>query len=240
MKTCSFKDLEAPPTIQRLLEWKNKSKLVVASAGNTARAFAHVATITNYPLVLFVPETALHRMWLTMEKKSSVTLVSIQGDYTDAINVAEGVANKPGFLPEGGARNVARRDGMGTVMLDAALTIGQIPQHYFQAIGSGTGGISAWEAAIRLRGDGRFGQNLPRLHLAQSIPNAPIYYTWTGSEEKYISAEETYDDVLFNRKPPYDIGGGVKDSLISSNGQVYAITNKEADEAKQLFEHLKK
>lgn len=102
MKTCSFKDLEAPPTIQRLLEWKNKSKLVVASAGNTARAFAHIATITNYPLVLFVPETALHRMWLTMEKKSSVTLVSIQGDYTDAINVAEGVANKPGFLPEGG------------------------------------------------------------------------------------------------------------------------------------------
>lgn len=125
---------------------------------------------------------------------------------------------------------------MGTVMLDATLTIGQLPQHYFQAVGSGAGGISAWEAALRLKDDGRFGQNLPRLHLAQSLPNSPIFYSWTNTDPRYTSAEETFDDVLFNRKPPYDIRGGVKDALIDTDGQVYGITNNEAEMGKKLFE----
>ena len=70
-------------------------------------------------------------------------------------------ARSPRSIEEGGAKNVARRDGMGTVMLDAAVTIGRMPDYYFQAIGSGTGGIAAWEAALRLRDDGRFGTRLP-------------------------------------------------------------------------------
>ncbi len=63
MPTCSFKDLEAAPTMQRLQERGDQPTLVVASAGNTARAFAHVASLTGQPLVLFVPEKALARMW---------------------------------------------------------------------------------------------------------------------------------------------------------------------------------
>ena len=53
-----------------------------------------------------------------------------------------------GFMAEGGAKNVARRDGMATTMLSATTTIGQIPDYYFQAIGSGTGAIAAWEANL--------------------------------------------------------------------------------------------
>ncbi|HNR59311.1 MAG TPA: cysteate synthase, partial [Methanothrix sp.] len=44
MATCSFKDLEAPPTVERLMERKEGQALVVASAGNTARAFAQAAS----------------------------------------------------------------------------------------------------------------------------------------------------------------------------------------------------
>lgn len=243
MPTGSFKDLEAPPTMQRLKENGNNSTLVVASAGNTARAFAHVASLTGQRLLLFVPEKALHRMWTTADathtedisERSSVTLICVKGDYTDSISVAEKVQSLPGYMPEGGARNIARRDGMGTVMLDAALTIGRIPDHYFQAVGSGTGGISAWEASLRLIGDGRFGSALPRLHLAQNIPNAPIYYAWKGKEPAPASSD-MFDDVLFNRRPPYAIPGGVKDALDATNGLVYGITNAEAKEAKKLFE----
>jgi len=36
-------------------------------------------------------------------------------------------------------------------------TIGRIPDFYFQAIGSGTGAIAAWEANLRFLADGRFG-----------------------------------------------------------------------------------
>lgn len=234
MRTCSFKELEALPTVQRQRERGNGSRLVVASAGNTARAFAEVASITRQPLVLFVPETGMPRMWITVEK-GPVTLFSVKGDYYDAISVAEKVQSRPGFHPEGGARNIARRDGMGTAVLDAALKIGRIPDHYFQAVGSGTGGISAWEAAMRLIADGRFKSNLPKLHLAQNVPNAPIYYAYNHQKPSDICAE-MFDDVLFNRKPPYDIPGGVKDALLATRGQVYGITNGEAAEAKSLFE----
>jgi len=234
MKTCSFKDLEAPPTVQRLREKGDGSTLVVASAGNTARAFAEVCSLTGQPLVLFVPEKALPRMWITA-KKGPVRLISVKGDYYDAITIAEKVQALPGFAPEGGARNIARRDGMGTVMLQAALSIGRMPDHYFQAVGSGTGGISAWEAAMRLRGDGRFGSVLPRLHLSQNIPNAPIYYAWTGLNPA-PEAKDMFDDVLFNRRPPYAIPGGVKEALQATNGQVYGISNDEAAGAKRLFE----
>ena len=238
MLTCSFKDLEAPPTMQRIEEQGVGSTLVVASAGNTARAFAQVASITSQPLLVFVPESALHRMWLTTEK-GPVTLIAVKGDYLDAIIAAEKVQSQKGFVPEGGARNIARRDGMGTVMLEAALQIGEIPQHYFQAVGSGTGGISAWEAAMRLIEDGRFGQRLPKLHLAQNVPNAPIYNAWTGKEtglNQQVCPADMYDDVLFNRRPPYSVRGGVKDALEATNGEVYGITNKEAENAKRLFE----
>lgn len=236
MKTCSFKDLEAPPTMQRLMEKGDGSTLVVASAGNTARAFAQVASITGQRLVLFVPEKALHRMWITVEK-GPVTLVAVKGDYYDAIVAAERATSMPGFVPEGGARNIARRDGMGTVMLDAVLRIGNLPRHYFQAVGSGTGGISAWEASMRLIEDGRFGKPLPRLHLAQNVPNAPIYYAWIGEDVKTGSADvDMYDDVLFNRRPPYAVPGGVKDALEATDGRVYGITNDEAADAKRLFE----
>ena len=236
MPTCSFKDLEAPPTMQMLLEKGERSSLVVASAGNTARAFAHIASLTGQQLVLFVPEKALERMW-TIVPPGRITLIAVKGDYLDAIQIAEKVQSRKGFTPEGGARNIARRDGMGTVMLDAAAALGRTPDHYFQAVGSGTGGISAWEASLRLRDDGRFHPELPlpRLHLAQNIPNAPIYYAWKDLEPEPYQ-DDMFDDVLFNRKPPLDMPGGVRDALKATNGMVYGITDREASEARDLFE----
>ena len=236
LPTCSFKDLEAAPTIERLMERREKATLVLASAGNTARAFVHAASMAGWPLLLFVPEKALGRMWTVLSNSAGqVTLVAVQGDYYDAIVMAEKACSYPGFVPEGGARNIARRDGMGTVMLDAAFFLKRIPDHYFQAVGSGTGGISAWEAALRLRGDGRFGDALPRLHLAQNIPNAPIFYEWKGLPAEPTRAD-MFDDVLFNRRPPYAIPGGVKDALRETGGDVYGITDGEAEKAKRLLE----
>ena len=45
------------------------------------------------------------------------------------------------------------------IILSAVTTIGRIPDYYFQAVGSGTGAIAAWEANMRLIEDGRFGSN---------------------------------------------------------------------------------
>jgi cysteate synthase len=238
LMTCTFKDLESFPTMQRLRELDEKRVMVVASAGNTARAFANVCSITGQALLLVVPKASLHRLWTIQDDTSSICLVTVEGDYFDAIALAGKIAARDGFVNECGAKNVARRDGMATVMLDAVLTSGKLFDHYFQAVGSGTGGISAWEASMRLIEDGRFGSKLPRLHLGQSLPCAPLFSLWNDVDKVASSCpDEMYDDVLFNRKPPYGIKGGVKDALEDTGGIMYAVSNEEASEAQSRFEN---
>jgi cysteate synthase len=241
--TCSFKELEAIPTVIRQKE-RRPGALVIASAGNTARAFLQVSALTGTPVVVVVPETALPRLWTTIPAEQAF-VIAVRGDYTDAINFSREVASLPRFLPEGGAKNVARRDGMGTVMLDATVTIGRMPDYYFQAVGSGTGGISAWEAALRLRADGRFGSVLPSLRLSQNLPFVPMVSAW-NDRRRYLLPEKdmpdakhtipmVYSDVLTNREPPYSLRGGVFDALSDTRGEMYAVSNDEARAAEKLF-----
>jgi cysteate synthase len=248
VKTCSFKEFEAFPTMQR--SRNSEKSLVLASAGNTARAFSHVSALTGAKVYIVVPGSGMNRLWLPEEPTPSIKLIQMgkNCDYTDSIHLADRIAGLPGFQAEGGARNVARRDGMGTVMLDAAVTMGRLPDHYFQAIGSGTGGIAAWEASLRLIKDGRFGQNLPELHLSQNLPFAPMLNAWNAGRREIIKdidmpdpkklIHEMYADILSNREPPYSVPGGVYDALRSTNGTMYGISNKDAKSAYRLFEEI--
>ncbi len=99
-------------------------------------------------------------------------------DYADAVELGNGIAGTEGYYSEGGARNAARRDGMGTTVLSAVEAAGVIPDHYFQAVGSGTGAIAAWEMNLRLLEDGRFGSRKMRLHLSQNAPFTPMTDAW--------------------------------------------------------------
>ncbi|HJJ92763.1 MAG TPA: cysteate synthase [Methanocorpusculum sp.] len=243
--TCSFKELEALPTTVRLSE-NGGGTLVVASAGNTGRAFAQMAAEFGMPVVIVVPEASRQSLWTVTEPKrqDAIKLITVRGDYTDAILVANRITEYPRYIPEGGAKNVARRDGMGTVMLDATMTIGRMPDHYFQAIGSGTGGIAAWEAAMRLVVDGRFGNVAPRLHLAQNLPFVPMVRAW--KERRAILMERDMPNVaeaiahvsapvLTNRNPPYSLPGGVFEAMRYCGGDMYAVSNADAKDAGLLF-----
>jgi len=243
IKTCSFKELESPPTFQRSAEHGNGT-LVIASAGNTGRAFAETASGAGLPLVIVIPESNMYRLWITNEISDSIRVIAVDGDYYDAIVLGDRIGQMDGFQSEGGAKNVARRDGMGIVMLDAVLYMKTLPDHYFQAIGSGTGGIAAWETSLRLIEDRRFGDRMPQLHLAQDSVFAPIFNAWSHNRST-IAPEDvpdkskitgTYTDILSNRNPPYGIRGGVADALADTSGQVYAIDTGEARDAKRLFE----
>ncbi|HJJ89270.1 MAG TPA: cysteate synthase [Methanocorpusculum sp.] len=243
--TGSFKELEALPTTVRLSE-NGGGTLVVASAGNTGRAFAQMAAEFGMPVVIVVPEASRQSLWTVTEPKrqDAIKLITVRGDYTDAILVANRITEYPRYIPEGGAKNVARRDGMGTVMLDATMTIGRMPDHYFQAIGSGTGGIAAWEAAMRLVVDGRFGNVAPRLHLAQNLPFVPMVRAW--KERRAILMERDMPNVaeaiahvsapvLTNRNPPYSLPGGVFEAMRYCGGDMYAVSNADAKDAGLLF-----
>ena len=58
IKTCSFKELEAYPTMQLLKENGGKA-IVLASAGNTGRAFAHVSALTGTDVYIVVPDSGI-------------------------------------------------------------------------------------------------------------------------------------------------------------------------------------
>ena len=243
LPTGSFKELEALVTMQRLRELGGKIP-VIASAGNTGRAFAGISAQYKRPVVIAVPETAIPRLWTTTPSRD-IFLVAVKGDYTDAITIGNTLAGVPGCVAEGGAKNVARRDGMGTVMLDVAVMLGRMPDHYFQAVGSGTGAIAAWEAALRLRQDGRFGTTLPRLHCAQNEPFIPMVAAWQ-QRRRTIEPEIDMPDasnaidkvmspVLTNRQPPYAIAGGLYDALDATCGEMYAVSNAAGRDAEKLI-----
>ncbi|MEU3574566.1 pyridoxal-phosphate dependent enzyme, partial [Kitasatospora sp. NPDC036755] len=139
LATGSFKELEAQAVLARLPE--RPPVLVVASAGNTAAAFLRACSRQGVECVLVVPETALPVLAAGGERADCVRVVAVAGDYTDAIELADAIAARPGHQAEGGTRNVARRDGLGTALLAAAETIGRLPDHYVQAVGSGAGAI---------------------------------------------------------------------------------------------------
>ena len=248
MTTCSFKETEAYSVCARIDE-NEERVLVVASAGNTARAFARVCSDNNIKLLLAVPADNLDALWFTEPINDCVKLIACEkgGDYFDAINLSNMALKSSKFYAEGGAKNIARRDGMATTVLSAAITIGRIPDYYFQAVGSGTGAIAAWEANMRLIEDGRYGDNLMKLMVSQNAPFVPIYDAWRADSREMLDYEtkkarrdaELIDaKVLSNRKPPYGLAGGLYDALKATNGDVMVATNAQARRARKLFKEL--
>lgn len=246
MKTGSFKECEAYSVCARNND-RLDQVMVVASAGNTARAFARVCSENKIPLLLCIPEDNLNALWSSQPLDSCVkVVVTAKGsDYFDAIHLSNIICEMDKFYPEGGAKNVARRDGMGTTVLSAVTTIGRIPDYYFQAVGSGTGAIAAWEANRRFIADGRYGDNVMKLMVSQNRPFTLMYDSWKAGSRELLpldavearrQVEIISAKVLSNRKPPYSLKGGLFDALTATKGDMFAATNEEAAAAAALFE----
>lgn len=237
MQTCSFKETEAYSVCSRLPK-NDKHILVVQSAGNTARSFIKVCSDNNIPLVVCIPQDNINDLWFLKKIKSNVKVIATPHgtDYFDAISLGDKLCKDPRFLAEGGAKNIARRDGMGTTVLSAVENIGRIPDAYFQAVGSGTGAIAAWENAERLAADGRFGKNNMRIFAVQNTPFTIMYDSWKAGSRELLpltadqsrrNAEVILAKVLSNRKPPYSLKGGLFDVLTESKGDMFKVTNDE-------------
>lgn len=237
MRTCSFKETEAYSVLARI-DKDEERILIVQSAGNTARAFAQVCSDNKIPIVICVPQDNLHDLWFHKKLDKCVKLVAAPHgcDYFDAITLGEKLAQSDRFFLEGGAKNVARRDGMGTTILSCAEAMFRIPDAYFQAVGSGTGAIAAWENANRLAADGRFGENHMRVYVSQNTPFTLMYDSWKADSRALLpldavegrrQAEVILAKVLSNRKPPYSLAGGLYDVLKESHGDMYLATNED-------------
>jgi cysteate synthase len=253
LETGTFKELETYGVLSRI-RGPSAQILVVASAGNTAAAFARVCSENGMRCLIVVPASGMSKMQFAGGIGPSVKIVSLtQGaDYSDAITFANAITQRDGFTSEGGAKNVGRRDGAATVMLRAVETIGALPDYYFQAIGSGVGAIAAHGVAKRLTSysltmASRSGETLalPRLMLSQNLPFAPVFDSWRKGRHELIEMERSgaralarqiAAAVLSNQQPPYAIRGGIFDALSESRGDVLAVGNEDVRRAMQLFE----
>jgi cysteate synthase len=244
--TGSFKDMEAVPTLMRLRE-KGCSGMICASAGNTARAFSYFCGLENFPLIVVVGKEHAKRLYIPEgHPSSSVKLVVIEdGDYYDAKIFAKKISQQlDNWQMEGGIHNVARRDGIGSLIVDAAYTIGKLPMHYFQGIGGGPGPVGVNEMANRLIQSGLFDGPVPRQHVSQNVEHCPIHNAWQAGRSALIDSDfpeeevEVFSDYLLNKAPAYEVKGGVYDILKDSNGQTYVVSKEDAVEAKELFESI--
>jgi len=244
--TGSFKDMEAVPTLQRMHDHGVKG-LIVASAGNTARGFTHFCGLDGMPLIVVVGKDHGNRVWARPENPAeSVRLVVVEdGDYYDAKTVAKGIGAKlPGWQMEGSVHNVARRDGIGSLIIDAAYTMGRLPDHYFQGIGGGPGPIGIHEMAERLIEAELFEGPAPRQHLSQNIEHHPIHNAWQAGRDHLLDEDfpphdvEVYSDYLMNKGPAYGQVGAVYDILKASKGQTYVVERTDAIAARETIESI--
>ena len=248
MRTCSFKETEAYSVCGRL-DPANERILVVASAGNTARAFAKVCSDNRIPLLISIPEDNMDALWFSEPLNDCVKIIASPkgSDYFDAIALSDKVCADPAFMAEGGAKNVARRDGMGTTLLSAVEKTGRIPDAYFQAIGSGTGTIAVWENNLRLLEDGRWGSHKMRLYPSQNDPFTIMYDSWKQHSRQLVemtpdqarkAAADIDAKVLSNRKPPYSLAGGLFDAMEDAGGDMFKVTNNQLRFWKKRFQEL--
>ena len=244
--TGSFKDMEAVPTIQRMKDHTCKG-MICASAGNTARAFTHFCAEDNFPLIVIVADIHAHRIWVQkgMEMDSVKVVVVKDGTYQDAKDVAKTLSKKlTGWQLEGGAHNIARRDGIGSLILNSYEKIGKLPDHYFQAVGGGPGPIGVYEMMERLIDSGHYDGDVAKLHLSQNPEHCPIHNAWQRGSRKLKPEDfpeedvEVYSDYLLSETPAYSVVGGVYDVLEATDGETYAVEEDDAIKAGEILEEI--
>jgi cysteate synthase len=233
LPACTFKTLEAAGVMMRVVSRTDRT-LIVSSAGNAGAAVLEFGARHAIPAVVIVPESARPTMMAsTRPGPDAPMLVCLEkATYPDAIRLVGRIVERfpEALVREGGAYNVARRDAMAVPVLRAVQAIGGAPDHYVQAVGSGTGGIAAWEAVTRLGGS-------TQLHLVQNTPFTPMVDAWErgdravqvmSPQEAYERLQRTYSTVLANADPPYGVAGGVHDAVSSTGGDMVAVSNDEA------------
>jgi len=95
LETATFKELEAHTVLGRLPP--AHSMLSVASAGNTGAAFALLCSRDNTPCLIIIPQRALQRFRFRDHLNPCVRIVTVAGEYPDAIAFADMLAVAGGF-----------------------------------------------------------------------------------------------------------------------------------------------
>lgn len=219
--TCSFKELEAITVLHRLRSYGITKPLIVASAGNTARAFAYYATKFKARVIIVTPANCHGSLWLPDEdglleasqEYVKVVFLTHPANYKNASELSQRISAHFGdaLQSEGGFLNIGRTMGLGMCALNFFDTVGKVPDHYVQAVGSGAGAIGAMRCYGLLSDDA----NKVALHLVQNAPYTPLVDAIEAHAPLQVEPYLKYSDtacspMLTSADPGYDYPGGLK------------------------------
>lgn len=249
--TCSFKELEAIAVLTRLLSYGVKKPLLLSSAGNTARAFAYYAAKLKYPVIAVVPANSRSFLWLpdqedlfeNAQRYFKAVFVEYPANYLNASRLAALIWEryKDALIVEGGYRNIGRTTGLGICALNFFETVGEMPSHYIQAVGSAGGVLAVLRSyGLLSKPDSRgiayhLVQNAPYTVLTDAIENKSSF----SLPEYFPFIDTVCSPMLTSADPAYDYPGGLRPAMDSGQRLYgYGVTNEEISRAKHEFWRL--
>ncbi|MFI9385973.1 pyridoxal-phosphate dependent enzyme [Kutzneria sp. NPDC052558] len=214
--------------------------IVLSSTGNTSTSFAAFAEF--YPQLevhIFVGRDFAYR--LRGLGSPNVTVHVVNGTFVQAGTAGQKHAREHGLQWEAGFFNPARRDGLKTAFLEAALELGEAPGVYVQAISSAMGVVGAAKAAGELPLFGIEARR-PKLLCVQQDSCAPMVTAWRGGRERIAPGDKVARPhglaKAILRGDPSGAYPLVRNLVRNCDGDFTSVANAEIRAARHLvFEH---
>ncbi|AHH94702.1 threonine synthase [Kutzneria albida] len=239
LPTGTTKDRAAAVVYPYLLD-NGVTGIVLSSTGNTSTSFAAFARY--YPRIevhIFVGRDFAYR--LRGLGSPNVTVHVVNGTFVQAGIAGQQYAKAHGLQWEAGFFNPARRDGLKTAFLEAALELGEGPGMYVQAISSAMGVVGAAKAAGELPLYGLPARR-PRLLCVQQSSCAPMVTAWSSGRERIDASDKVARPhglaKAILRGDPSGAYPLVRNLVRGSDGDFVSVTDSQIRVARRLvFEH---
>lgn len=179
--TGSFKDRGSSAAVSRALELKVPG-MVGFSTGNAGIAQAAYCALANIGSIVFAPKYA------SREKIASIMIYGskvflVDGTFDDAGRIARVVAEKLGWIYNGGVINPIRQEGKKTLAYEICEQLGWIaPDWYIQSVGMGTAAIGAFKGFKEMI-DFDWINSMPRIACVQAEGCAPMVKAFKSNSE---------------------------------------------------------
>lgn len=219
--TGSFKDRGTAVEISVAKELNAKG-ISVASTGNMAASCSCYAAAANIPCFVFVPEdTPASKLAQVISYGGRI--VQVKGNYSDAVGVAEGVAEELGFYLAGDY--AFRVEGAKTSAFEIIEQLGMNPPDaVFVPIGCGTNLSAYYKGFCEYKKLG-FIDKIPAIYGVQALGAAAVVHAFDAGKRtteplKTISTIASAIAV----KDPLD-GAKALDAIYATNGMAVAVSD---------------
>jgi len=186
--TGSFKDRGASAAVSRALELKAPG-MVGFSTGNAGVAQAAYCALAGIESIIFAPKYA------SREKIASIMIYGsrvflVDGTFDDAGRIARIVAEKLGWVYNGGVINPIRQEGKKTLAYEICEQLGWFsPDWYVQSVGVGTAAIGAFKGFKELI-EFDWISKMPRIACVQAEGCAPMVKAFKEGSEVIEAVKE--------------------------------------------------